>query len=133
MSERARGRLFAALALGWAAFIYWESSQARPFPFLPPAILSQDKLLHFCAYALLAALLAAALARTRLGPVPRAAIVAALLASGYGASDEWHQAHVPGREASRWDWVADTLGAATGAAVMTVALRRRDLRASIRA
>lgn len=133
MRERARAWLFGALALAWAAFLYWESSQARPFPFLPRGILTQDKLLHFGAYAVLAALLVGALARTRLGPLARAAIVAALLASGYGASDEWHQAHVPGREASAWDWLADTLGAAAGATVMTVALRRRDLRASIRA
>jgi len=29
----------------------------------------------------------------------------------YGMSDEWHQSFVPGRDASAWDVLADTLGA----------------------
>ena len=133
MTERARRRLLGALALGWAGLIFWESSQARPFPFLPPEILSHDKLLHVAAYAVLAGLVSGALASSRLGALGRAAVVAALLASAYGAIDEWHQAHVPGRDADPWDWAADTIGALAGAAATAVILRRRDQRASIRA
>jgi VanZ family protein len=133
MTERGRARLYGVLALAWAAFIFWESSKADPFPFVPQGILSHDKLLHFGAYAVLGGLLAGALSRTRLGTAPRAAAVALLLASAYGASDELHQSFVPGRDSDPWDWAADTLGAVAGAAAMAVTLRRRDLRASIRA
>ncbi|MCX5731999.1 MAG: VanZ family protein, partial [Deltaproteobacteria bacterium] len=46
---------------------------------------------------------------------------------GIGATDEFHQSFVPGRNADVADWMADTLGAAAGAAigalVATVALR----------
>jgi VanZ family protein len=133
MTERTRRTLFAALAVAWAALLFWESSQASPFPFLPDAIFTHDKLLHLGAYAVLAGLLTGALARSRLGAAGRAAAVAVLLASAYGATDEWHQAHVPGRDADPWDWAADTLGALAGSAAGTVILRRRDQRASIRA
>jgi VanZ family protein len=46
------------------------------------------------------------------------------MASAFGASDEFHQAFVPGRTADVADWMADTLGAAIGALVATFALRR---------
>ena len=45
------------------------------------------------------------------------------LASLYGATDEFHQSFVPGRDSDVLDWVADTLGAALGAASATVATR----------
>lgn len=133
MTLRGRRMLFGALAVAWAGLLFWESSQARPFPFLPDAIFSHDKLLHLGAYAVLAGLVTGALASSRLGAAGRAAAVAVLLASAYGATDEWHQSHVPGRDADPWDWAADTLGALAGGAAGTVILRRRDQRASIRA
>lgn len=133
MTEGAGRRILWGLALAWAGLIFHESSQSRPLPFLPDAIFTHDKLLHLGAYAVLGALLAGALARTRVGALPRAAVVAALLVSAYGVSDEWHQSYVPGRTADPWDWAADTLGGAAGATAMLLALRRRDARASIRA
>jgi len=133
MTEPGRRRLFGALAVAWAGLLFWESSQANPFPFLPRDILSQDKLLHAVAYAVLAALSVGALARARAGAFARAAAIAALLAAAYGATDEWHQSFVPGRDADPWDWAADVAGAIAGAAGMALILRRRDLRASIRA
>jgi VanZ family protein len=39
------------------------------------------------------------------------------IASLYGATDEVHQLFVPGRNCNAWDWAADTVGAALGAAV----------------
>lgn len=132
MTERARGRIFGALALAWAGLIFWQSSQASPFPFLPEAILSRDKLLHAGAYAVLAGLVAAALGRRRLGALARTATVAVLLSAAYGATDEWHQWYVPGRDADPWDWAADVTGAIAGAAAVALILRRRDPRASIR-
>ncbi|HEY6003349.1 MAG TPA: VanZ family protein [Anaeromyxobacter sp.] len=132
MTERARRTLFGALAALWASLIFWESSQPNPFPFLPPEILGHDKLLHMGAYAVLAGLAVGALARTRLPALGRAAAVAAVLATAYGAADEWHQSYVPGREADPWDWVADAAGAMAGAAAMTLILRHGNPRASIR-
>lgn len=40
--------------------------------------------------------------------------LAALLASAYAATDEWHQLFVPGRDSDVRDWLADTIGAAAG-------------------
>lgn len=71
-----------------------------------PEIVNIDKLAHFAVYGLLATLLC------RLGSGWRAAWGALMLASAFGASDEWHQSFVPGRESELADWVADTCGAA---------------------
>ncbi|MEN9663231.1 MAG: hypothetical protein RL324_2180 [Verrucomicrobiota bacterium] len=64
-----------------------------------------DKVVHFAVYGLLGVLLC------RLGRGVRVTAVAILLASAYGASDEWHQSFVPSRSAEVADWFADTLGA----------------------
>lgn len=132
MTDRRRSLLFAALAVAWAAVIFWASSRPNPFPFLPRGIFDHDKLLHAGAYAVLGALAAAALAsrHLRLG---RAIALAAVLATVYGATDEWHQGHVPNRDADPADLAADALGGLAGAALAVVILRARMARASIRA
>ncbi len=131
MTSGRRGAIFVVLAVAWAGLLYWESSKANPFPFLPESILSQDKLLHLGAYAVLGALVAGALA-ARIGGA-RAVGLAALIAAGYGATDEWHQSYVPGRDADPADWAADAVGAIAGASAAVLALRRLVARASIRA
>jgi len=131
MTERGQRALFAALAVAWAGAIFWASSRPNPFPFLPSGLLSHDKLVHAVVYAVLAALTGAALTRTRLGSA-RAAVLAAVLGACYGATDEWHQAHVPGRDADAADLAADAAGAIAGAAGALV-LRGKGARASIRA
>ncbi len=131
MTARRRGAGFAVLALAWAGLLYWESSRANPFPFLPAGLLAQDKLLHAGAYAVLGVLVALALS-ARLGPA-RAVVLAAAIAAAYGASDEWHQSFVPGRDPDPLDWAADLVGGTAGAAVAALALRGRTARASIRA
>jgi VanZ family protein len=68
-----------------------------------------DKIVHFAIYGLLATSIA------RLGRGWRAALLAVLITSVYGVSDEWHQSFVPGRAVELADWVADTLGAALAA------------------
>jgi VanZ family protein len=110
-------------ALAYAAVIFVLSHQSNPLPFLPPEFFLHDKLLHASEYAVLGGLLAPALRLA--GLRPRAAlVVAVLLASAYGATDEVHQSFVPGRSADPLDWVADTLGATVGASLATAALRR---------
>jgi VanZ family protein len=113
-------------AVLYAGLIFALSAQANPLPMLPPELLVHDKLLHGLAYAGLGALLVPGL--RAVGCSPRGAfLVAVALASLYGATDEFHQAFVPGRTADVLDWAADTLGAALGAfaaTVATLALRR---------
>jgi len=132
VSERARGLVSAVLALCWAAFIAWASHQPNPFPHLPEAILTHDKLLHAVAFGVLAGLIRRAL---RLAPLPplRALLLAWVLSSGWGLLDEFHQSFIPNRDADPWDLTADALGAAVGAWLAAVGLRRVGSGASIRA
>jgi VanZ family protein len=79
-----------------------------------------DKHAHFVTYGVLAALMIWAFtdrapARTTWAVAAAAVALAAL----YGASDEFHQSFVPGREVSALDLAADT----AGALVAAVALR----------
>src|SRR5919112_1951159 len=71
------------------------------------------KVVHFAEYALLTFLWWRALA-TVTSP-SRAALWAFLLASGYAATDEYHQSFVEGRHGSPLDWAIDSAGAATAA------------------
>jgi len=115
--------------LAWAGVIFLVSHQSRP-PLSLPSIPYADKVVHAAVFALLALLIA----RWRLsaGDAPRRALFVALLVTSlYGASDEWHQSFVPGRDPDPRDWAADTAGAGLGAAIV-VGLPRRKSRASIR-
>ncbi len=103
--------------LAWAAAIFLESAQAHvPLPDLPES----DKVVHFLAYGLLATLVG------RLWPGWKGAILGAVLASAYGATDEWHQFFVPGRSCDVWDWVADTAGAVVAVTVYAAWPRYRQ-------
>ena len=100
-------------ALLWAAMIFALSSLST-LP-APPAGFT-DKHAHFATYGVLAALFVWGLtdrSPARLTWTTAAAAVA--LAALYGASDEWHQSFVPGREASVLDLAADVSGAAMAA------------------
>lgn len=114
----------------YLAAIFVISSQPRPIV-SPPDFLGADKVAHFAAYAGLGALLCRAYLGS--GLAGSAALwLAALTASLYGASDEWHQSFVPNRSADAADWLADSLGASIGAALFLLFLRLWDRRASIR-
>jgi VanZ family protein len=92
-------------AAAWAALLFFLSSR----PSLPsPDVAHFDKVAHFGAYLVLGGLLAFAVDRAGL-PL----VVAVVLGSAYGASDEIHQMFVPGRTPSVADWVADTAGVLT--------------------
>ena len=71
------------------------------------------KLIHFAEYALLCFLWWRALV-TVTSP-GRAALLAFLLASGYAATDEYHQTFVEGRHGTPLDWAIDSAGAAAAA------------------
>jgi VanZ family protein len=71
-----------------------------------PHVVNADKVAHFGVYGLLGTLVC------RLRPGWPGAVLGLVAASGFGATDEWHQSFVPGRDSSLDDWIADTLGAA---------------------
>ena len=99
--------------LAFCLFLFFQSS----FPSINSAPLfpHDDKLMHMGAYAFLAFLAARNLhherpffSRRKLG------VLALLFAVFYGLSDEIHQAFVPDRTASVWDFAADILGGFIG-------------------
>lgn len=72
-----------------------------------------DKSAHGTGYAILGAVLLRALAGGRMkGVTWGRAAAAVILATLYGASDEFHQSFVPGRSPDRFDVLADCIGAA---------------------
>jgi VanZ family protein len=83
---------------------------------------ASDKSWHATGYAILGVLLLFPLARKRLSGVTwRRALLAILLATLYGLSDELHQAFVPGRSPDVLDVAADAAGAAAAVTVVWLA------------
>jgi VanZ family protein len=89
-----------------------------------------DKVAHFGEYAMLGFALAGSLRRDAARPLPLVALLIASAAFGslYGASDEFHQRFVHGRDPDVHDWFADIIGSAAGAIASAVLLRAGDLR-----
>lgn len=113
----------------YLALIFHLSSLTDPLPELTGRF--WDKGLHFAEYGGLGGLFLFALRSS--GVAWRRALLLAIAgASLYGASDELHQAFVPGRSCDVRDWVADTGGGAIGAGLLASALRLVGARASIR-
>lgn len=82
---------------------------ARPGGALPDlAVPGLDKIVHVALYVPFGLLLARALGRGR-------AVLAVGVAVAFGATDELHQAFVPGRTPSLADLLADAVGATLGA------------------
>lgn len=103
---------WSVLLLAYCVLIFWLSSQ----PMLPMPDLGlewQDKVVHASAYALMA-LLFWRTGRTSVKEEflsrPVLALCTLLFCVLYGASDEWHQSFVAGRDASLYDWMADVIG-----------------------
>lgn len=83
---------------------------------------------HAIGYAILGALASRGFARASwAGLTWGAAIRGVLLASAYGATDEFHQRFVTNRMPDVHDWIADTAGALLGVLIVMAAgrLRRR--------
>ena len=95
------------VALYCGLIFYLSSLPSEELP-LPPLFWWSDKVLHALEYAVLSFLLGRALGiEGRKG-----VLIAVVIASLYGHTDEFHQSFVPGREATAGDWLADTVGAA---------------------
>ena len=93
--------------------IFWQS--CFPGIIREPHFPQEDKVLHFTVYGLLAFMsarwLAMEMKNRSIAAIKTAAIVFACL---YGLSDEIHQAFVPARQASVFDFLADVLGSFSG-------------------
>ena len=115
-----RGRRW-LLPIGWAALIIALTSV--PGSAVPDVGgESTDKLVHLILYGVLGALVLHAAWNP---PRPlRSLAIAVVATSAFGVVDEVHQKLVPGRSADMMDWVADSIGGATGA-LAAIALRRR--------
>lgn len=114
-----RGARVAAWSLVgvWAAAIFAASSIPRgaPVPLPGPGM---DKIVHAGVFAVLGGLAALAF-RAEGTAARRAAVLGALLALVYGGLDEVHQSWTPGRAMDSEDMLADGLGAAAGALVVS--------------
>ncbi len=112
--------------VAFAAAIFVFSSIPVPAAVSVPGVPSFDKVYHVVEYALLGALVVAALGPLKGRAGTWWAFAGFALAAAYGVGDEIHQAFVPGRSADPWDALADVVGAAIGAAAMWWWVRRRS-------
>ncbi|WP_232710422.1 VanZ family protein [Mariprofundus aestuarium] len=108
----------------YCGLIFYLSSRSM-LP-VPDLFSMQDKLIHAAAYALMALLFWNAgrnyvTAHSHF-TLEKLLLVTVVFCALYGASDEWHQSFVAGRDASLFDWLADTLGAL----LLTLTLWRRE-------
>ena len=112
----------ACVALAAAIFVASSLPVAAAVPLREG--LPLDKVYHVIVFALLGALVVAAL-----GPLEGRAgnwrvFAGFALVAAYGIGDEIHQAFVPGRSADPFDALADVIGAAIGAAAVWWWIRR---------
>jgi VanZ family protein len=113
-------QLWGPVLLVMGLILYFSS---LPDPGGPPGGIS-DKTAHFLIYGALGAAMVRALARGRSAAMTLPTIiVAAVLSTLYGISDEIHQYFVPPRTPDILDVVADAAGAFAGAIVLTVLAR----------
>lgn len=110
----------------YAAIIFALSSLSYPLPFLEPVHRTvKDWMLHVIEYCILGLLLGRALCLNFTEqPITLYVLLATLLGSLYGLSDELHQSLVPLREASPYDAVADAIGTFIGATLWGLMLKR---------
>ncbi|MCL2339642.1 MAG: VanZ family protein [Actinomycetia bacterium] len=122
------GRIIAAvLAVLLAAAIFFCSSlPGSSFPAHPDFL---NTVVHFFSYLALAVLVTLALNSPR-RKLWLTALLALIIVSLYGASDEIHQLFVAGRVADPLDWLTDTLGALIGAVATIWVISARRVRRS---
>ena len=134
-SRRVRGPRWPwVLVASWCALVFVLSSvPGRDLPEMPAE--NFDKLVHVAVYAILGALCVHAVRATWRVGAPMAALLAVVLATAYGVSDELHQMLTPGRSADVHDVMADAVGATAGALLVSIAhavrARRRNAAAAV--
>ena len=122
MSTTARRISLWAPVVAWAGVIFLMSSV--PGSSLPGRLPSEVG--HLGEYFVLGILLFLAL-RVDL-PAGRALVIAIVIASAYGVTDEFHQRFVVLRTPDVYDWVLDTLGALAGTGLAFAIGRQASIR-----
>ncbi len=119
--------------VGWAGVVIWLGAIcfASSLPGSELQRLSRfmfwDKAQHFLAFAVGAGNLALVLRWSTPWPPARVALFTIIAVISFGAVDEIHQLFTPGRSgADAFDWLADALGAATGAGSTLLIHARRQ-------
>ncbi len=119
-AARDRWRWWRFLAVAaYMGVLFFVSAQST-LPELPAALpgIPADKVEHLVAYGVLSLLMVWAIAAGQWRSVSWPTVVIAIVvSSAYGYSDEYHQLFVPNRSYDLMDWAADTAGAALAAAV----------------
>jgi VanZ family protein len=99
-----------AVVLAWMVLLtFWSSQSSLPIDHPPVSTLLhgfQHRVAHLVAFGMLAIL-----ARWAFEGYPRAALLAVLMTSAFGATDELHQRFTPHRHPGLDDWLVDTLDA----------------------
>ena len=113
----------------WAVAIFILSAQSR-VPEIGPEFPMKDKVGHWMLYCIFGWLIALALRRAHNLTLPKTVLLAMLISSGYGVTDEFHQKFVPNRACDVADWAADTLGASAGLAAFYAYESRRSTKAN---
>jgi VanZ family protein len=112
--------------IGLCVFLFWQS--CLPSLSSVPLFPHDDKLMHMGAYAFLSFLAARNLEQERPSfSRTKLKAMAILFAGLYGFSDEIHQAFVPERTASLWDFAADVLGSILGSCFYFDILRKKKI------
>ena len=121
-------RWYAVIAM--LAIIFGLSSIPNLAPPPQQPVLPLDKVAHFGEYAVLGFALAGSLRRDAPHRWPVVVLLAVAIGAAalYGASDEFHQRFVPGRDPDVHDWLADVIGATAGALASAALVRRREPR-----
>jgi len=93
----------------WGGLIFFLSAQSK-LPEVGPVSLNEGKIEHFIFYSIFWFCLLLPLRYGHRLTLAKAIVLAFLITSAYGASDEFHQRFVPGRSCDVLDWAADTFG-----------------------
>jgi VanZ family protein len=117
--NRAERIFWRGLALFYAAVIFWLSS----IPPIQTGPSYADKIFHFTEYFIFAFLLLKAFTKRLVQG--KDAIAPLLIGAIYAATDELHQAFVPGRTPSVFDWIADVAGILGMLTLMFISLKWR--------
>ena len=118
MSGRSRVVLRFGTLVAYSALIFYLSAQSdlgdgASFLDFP----GRDKVVHVIIYAIWGWIFSWALTGARPIRPASAVVIATILGTLYGVTDEIHQAYVPGRTSSIYDLAADAAGALLGALV----------------
>jgi VanZ family protein len=119
-----RKLIFWVPALFWAGLIFFLSAQSQ-LPPVGPEFHNKDKIAHFVAYTVFWFCLLLPLRYGHGFSLARTIVLAFLITSVYGASDEFHQSFVPNRSSDVADWAADTFGGFIAASAYWVYETRR--------